>query len=558
MSYSESVGRRVGILGGGQLGQMLALAARPLGVKTVIVDPNVNCSAAGAADEFIQGSFTEQAIIEKLASSVDVITVEIEHINASALKEVAKRIPVHPSPDTIALIQDKFLQKQAMERAGVPVGKFRSVSTVQDILDAAIEFGYPMMLKSRKLAYDGRGNAAVHNDKDIIDAMSSLGSKGDLYVEQWVPYKSELAVLVARDLFGKFSVYPTVSTIQKDSICHIVIAPAPISGEVLQRAGEVALHAISQLEGAGVYGVEMFELENGQILLNEIAPRVHNSGHYTIEGCVTSQFEQHIRAVAGFPLGDSSMRVPASAMINVLGTLDNSNKSTWLPCLRALSTPGASVHWYSKGDAKAGRKMGHITVCGSSPMEVASRCKSVLGFEHSAFATPAPLVGIIMGSDSDLPTMSTAASILKDFGVPFELTIVSAHRTPDRMYEYAKSARRRGLRVIIAGAGGAAHLPGMVAALTSLPVIGVPIPLKLLDGVDSLHSIVQMPRGVPVATVAIGNSTNAALLAVRILGTSMGHLCDSIEQYAANSEAEVIEKAKKMEKLGWESYMKSS
>jgi len=172
----------------------------------------------------------------------------------------------------------------------------------------------------------------------------------------------------------------------------------------------------------------------------------------------------------------------------------------------------------------------------------------------AALAARAPLVAIIMGSDSDLPTLAPAAAMLDAFGVPYELTIVSAHRTPDRMVAYARAARGRGLQVIIAAAGGAAHLPGMVAALTTLPVIGVPVPLKHLDGVDSLHSILQMPKGVPVATVAIGNAANAALLAVRILGAQMPELWDKMEAYQARMEREVLDKAARLEAVGWEAY----
>ena len=206
--------------------------------------------------------------------------------------------------------------------------------------------------------------------------------------------------------------------------------------------------------------------------------------------------------------------------------------------------------------------MGHVTVTGDTAMEVAARAAAVLAGAAGAvpaaaaalLAARAPLVAIIMGSDSDLPTLAPAAATLDAFGVPYELTVVSAHRTPDRMFAYARAARGRGLQVIIAAAGGAAHLPGMVAALTSLPVVGVPVPLRQLDGVDSLHSIVQMPRGVPVATVAIGNATNAALLAVRILGARVPHLAAALDDYAARAEAEVLAKAEALEARGWQAY----
>jgi phosphoribosylaminoimidazole carboxylase len=343
------------------------------------------------------------------------------------------------------------------------------------------------------------------------------------------------------------------------------------------------------------------------VLLNEIAPRVHNSGHVTIEAGHASQFENHIRAVLGLPLGSCALRVPAATMINVLGCAPTPAQvaaaggdaaaagaaATWAPMQRALSVPGASLHWYDKhlpadGGApgggvvppssaiiKAGRKMGHITVTGESAMAVADRVRAILGLQEGeavaaaasdpdasaalrALSSHAPLVGVIMGSDSDLPGMAAAAETLRDFGVPFELTIVSAHRTPQRMYEYATGARSRGIRVIIAAAGGAAHLPGMVAALTPLPVIGVPMPLHYLDGQDSLYSIVQMPRGVPVATVAIGNSTNAALLAVRMLGgCAMPHLADAMEAFQRRQEAEVLGKVDAIAAQGWDGFLKA-
>jgi phosphoribosylaminoimidazole carboxylase len=436
------------------------------------------------------------------------------------------------------------------------------------------DFGYPLMLKSRRLAYDGRGNAVVQSAEGVAAAWAQLAPKGGLYAEKWVPFRRELAVIVARGADGSCVGYDAVETIQKNNICHVVVAPAQVPGDVLARAREVAQRAVSHFTGAGVYGVELFELADGAILLNEMAPRVHNSGHHTIEACHTSQFEQHIRAVAGLPLGDPSMRVGAAVMVNVLGTgaAPEDAQRTWAICQRALATPGASVHWYGKAGTTLGRKVGHVTVTGQWMPDVLRKALAIAeggaatGATVAAAQGPAPvpswvaarapLVGIIMGSDSDLPVMEAAASTLRDFGVPFELTVVSAHRTPKRLFDYATTARARGLKVIIAAAGGAAHLPGMVAAMTPLPVIGVPVPLKHLDGVDSLYSIVQMPRGVPVATVAIGNSTNAALLAARILGSFVGSVGDAMEAYQRKIEGEVLDKVSTLERVGWEQYGK--
>lgn len=230
-------------------------------------------------------------------------------------------------------------------------------------------------------------------------------------------------------------------------------------------------------------------------MLNEIAPRPHNSGHYTIEACHTSQYENHLRAILGLPLGSTAMKVQASGMLNILGAGDK----TYEACELAFSIPGTTTHLYGKKECKAGRKMGHITVVGDSMQEVHERLLPMVKAMDPQDSSPYnldPLVSIVMGSDSDLKVMEAAAQILTKMSVPFELSLVSAHRTPERMYHFGRMADKRGVKVIIAGAGGAAHLPGMVAALTPLPVIGVPVRGSTLDGVDSLHSIVQMPVSV--------------------------------------------------------------
>lgn len=256
-------------------------------------------------------------------------------------------------------------------------------------------------------------------------------------------------------------------------------------------------------------------------------------------------------------------------MVNVLGVSGSMEPIDDI-ATNALSVPGASVHLYGKAESRAARKMGHITITGGSDADVRAKVRTLLGHQPDLDAkfidevAPAPvkghshrqpLVGIIMGSDSDLPVMLPATKILDKFGVPYELTITSAHRTPDRMVTYARSAASRGLRAVIAGAGGAAHLPGMVASETSVPVIGVPVKASVLDGVDSLYSILQMPRGIPVATVGINNSTNAALLAIRILGTSVPLFQKDTEAYAKALEEEVIGKAGNLEELGWDKYV---
>ncbi|ODV66172.1 Phosphoribosylaminoimidazole carboxylase [Hyphopichia burtonii NRRL Y-1933] len=557
-------GKTIGILGGGQLGRMLVEAAHRLNIKTIILDaPNSPAKQINALDSHIDGSFTDLDSITKLAKKCDVLTVEIEHVDVEALKTVSSQlnIPIYPLPETIKLIQDKFLQKKHLISHEVPVVESYSVeeNTKENLLQIGDKIGFPFMLKSRTLAYDGRGNFVVKSQESIDEALKFLSNR-PLYAEKWCPFTKELAVMVVRSIEGEVFSYPTVETIHQNNICHLVFAPAQINPSLSEKASIMAKNAVKSFPGCGIFGVEMFLLPNNELLINEIAPRPHNSGHYTIDACVTSQFEAHVRAVVGLPLPKNftSLSTPSTnaIMLNVLGDVKETNKELEM-CRKALETPNASVYLYGKS-SKPSRKMGHINIISSS-MDVAEAKLNYIMGETSGVSLPLeikekPLVGIIMGSDSDLPVMSVGANILKKFGVPFEVTIVSAHRTPHRMSKYAIEASERGLKCIIAGAGGAAHLPGMVAAMTPLPVIGVPVKGSSLDGVDSLHSIVQMPRGIPVATVAINNSTNAALLAVRILGAIDHKWLNEMNQYMINMESEVLNKVEKLELVGYENY----
>ncbi|MBE2193453.1 MAG: 5-(carboxyamino)imidazole ribonucleotide synthase [Anaerolinea sp.] len=537
---------QIGVLGGGQLGQMLALEARRMGIRVSALDPDPTAPGGRAADRQIVGSFRDPAMIRVLADGCQVLTVEIEHVDTETLKVLeSEGVAVHPSPRAIEIIQDKYLQKTHLAGQHLPLAPFFDTPNLESIQRAGRSFGYPLMLKTRRFAYDGRGNAVVRSESDIPAAFEQLG-RNDLYAEGWVAFKKELAVMVARSRGGQTVAYPVVQTIHRDSILHAVIAPAQLPEGIAAHAQEIARKAIASLDGAGVFGVELFLNEHNEVLINEIAPRPHNSGHYTLEACYTNQFEQHLRAICGLPLGDPGMRVGAAVMINVLGEDDPKAAAGRMEA--ALNIQGAAIHWYGKKESRPQRKMGHITLTGTDLGTLTGAVAAVAEVPLD----PAPLVGIIMGSDSDLRVMRAAAEMLRRFEIPFELTIVSAHRTPDRMVEYARAAHLRGLRVIIAGAGGAAHLPGMVAALTPLPVIGVPINATALQGQDALLSIVQMPRGVPVATVAIDNAANAGLLAVRILGTERPALYQKMLHYQAELESEVLAKAAALEQKGGE------
>jgi phosphoribosylaminoimidazole carboxylase len=567
---------RVACIGGGQLGRMMALEAPRLGIRMSFLDPTgVKCPAAQVIphDYIIEGSLKDGAKIRELAQNVDVLTVEIEHVGVETLEELEKAgVNVQPSSRVLGIIRDKLIQKEYFRSHNIPSAPFRSTPSEQAIKAAADDLGLPLMLKSRKGGYDGRGNAVLKSssDEDIAEALSKLGcdasqSEYDLYVEGWIDFDCEVAVMVVRSSNGQDTEsYPAVNAIQLDSVCRVVLAPARhVSATLRNECEAVARKAIDSLgRGAsGVFGVELFSTKDGKVLLNEVAPRPHNTGHYTQDACSVSQFENHLRGVCGLPLGSTKMIVEAAAMVNVLGAPSGTIEDTLKSSNAALSMPAAVVHWYGK-EYRKGRKMAHINLTGSSHGEMDASLSELLAIEGIPVSSlpggrlfSSPLVGVIMGSQSDLPTMNAAVDMLKKFGIPYEVDIVSAHRTPDKLMEYSRSAADRGLRVIIAGAGGAAHLPGMVAAMTPLPVIGVPVKTSTLSGVDSLYSIVQMPRGVPVATVAIGNAMNAGLLAVRILSTSRTELRKKMMDYQKEMTEMVNNMSSMLTDLGSDAFL---
>lgn len=349
----------LGIVGGGQLGRMLTLAALPLGFKVVVVDPSPNCPAAQVGAEEITGNLYDATALRALAGRADFITVEIEHLDTAVLEALEKTgATINPSPGTIRLIQDKLKQKQFLAKANLPLPKFREITDETSAKEILNEFGGSMIVKTRHGAYDGRGNFVVHSEGELSQALQQFSGQA-LYAEELIDFEKELAAMVARDQKDNIKLYPIVETIQTRNICTDVLAPAPISDDAKQKA-EALVQAVAELlEGAGTFGVELFLTGDGEVVVNEIAPRVHNSGHYTMEACRTSQFEQHIRAVTGLPLGETDLTTPAAVMINILGERDGPTELTGLS--EALAIPGISVHLYGKSPTKVDRKMGHIT-----------------------------------------------------------------------------------------------------------------------------------------------------------------------------------------------------
>jgi len=358
---------RIGIVGGGQLGKMLTLAAKKLGFYVTIIDPTPQSPAGQVADKQIVSDFKDEKTILELGKYSDFITFEIELTNDKALLKLMKKGKiVNPAPSTLGIVRDKLRQKEFLQKNKIPTAKFLQVDTKKDILQAGKLFGYPLMLKARHDAYDGRGNAIVRNEKDIILGIEKLKNR-ELYVEKFVPFSKELAIMVARSTKGEIKSYPTVQTIHKDNICDTVIAPAPISESQSKKAQKLAKKVVKKLIGAGVFGIEMFLDKNNHIFVNEIAPRVHNSGHYTIEGSITSQFEQHIRAITNLPLGSTDLTSKVIVMKNILGKKNGNGHLKGLE--KALQIPNASIHIYGKNESRPQRKMGHITVVGNSIKE---------------------------------------------------------------------------------------------------------------------------------------------------------------------------------------------
>jgi 5-(carboxyamino)imidazole ribonucleotide synthase len=357
------MGEIIGIIGGGQLGRMLTIAAKKMGFRVIILDPTPGSPAGLVADEQIVADFADEMAIQNLAGRCIYLTYEIELAHAQTLANLVKEgVIVHPSPETLGIIQDKWSQKEFLAGHKIPTANSMQVERDEEAIFAAMEeFGVPFVLKQRRGGYDGRGNAVIKSPNDIAEALQKLS--GDLYVEEFVSFERELAVIAARSTQGSIVVYPVVETIQQNNICHMVIAPAQVGKHVAEQATRLARNTMECLKGAGVFGLEMFEI-NDQVLINEIAPRVHNSGHFTIEACRTSQFEQHIRAITGVSLGDTTMIVPAAVMINILG--DRTGVAQPKGISDALRYVEVSVHMYGKHETRPERKMGHITAVGET------------------------------------------------------------------------------------------------------------------------------------------------------------------------------------------------
>lgn len=357
--------RIIGILGGGQLARMSLFAAYRMGFECAILEKEKGSPAGMLTKNEFVGSVEDDNLLKSFADASDVITLENEFIDSvrlSFLENTGKR--VIPSSHTISLIQDKFIQKCVLKKHGIPVPEFLPVKNDSNYYHFKIFLGEKFLIKSRKMGYDGYGNYVVSNANDFDTGIKKLSSRhSELMVEEFIDFEKELAVMVVRTK-KEFKVYPVVETIQKDNVCFLVKAPAKIREKLNFEIKEISYEILKAINGYGIFGIEMFLTKKGKILVNELAPRPHNSGHYTIEGCVTSQFENHIRSVLNLPLGSTEMIKKYAVMINILGKRNSNAQVENYD--KILKEQDAHLHIYGKKETRIRRKMGHLTIIGNN------------------------------------------------------------------------------------------------------------------------------------------------------------------------------------------------
>ena len=355
--------KNLGIIGGGQLGMMLTEAAKnmPEYISDVIVlDPTKNCPASRVGAKQIVADFKDKNAIVELSLQSDIITYEIESGDSEVLESLHDEVSINPSPNTLKIIQDKYIQKQFLRKNNIPVADFDVIESLDDLEKKIANFQYPALLKARRDAYDGRGNFKIENSSQIETAYQRFSGRHTM-IEKFVDFKMEVSVIAARNIHGEIATYPMVENIHKDNILEYTIAPARVDNKISSEADRIAKKTMDVLHGAGVFGIEMFVTKDDMILINEIAPRVHNSGHHTLQSSDTSQFEQHLRAILGLPLGSTKLR-HATIMCNILGPKDFVGR--YKPII--LEQKGVYLKMYHKNDAKPQRKLGHFNVVDES------------------------------------------------------------------------------------------------------------------------------------------------------------------------------------------------
>lgn len=350
-------GGTIGILGGGQLARMMALEARRMGYRVAIQDPDPEGPAGQVSDVRVAGAFDDLEAARTLARHSDVLTLDTEHVPASLLEQLEALKPVRPAARILRIVQDRLQQRRFLEAQGIPQVRYAPVSDAESLPAAAETVGFPAVLKTRRFGYDGKGQARIDAPAGCAAAWAALRG-APAVLESFVDFEREVSALLARDLDGNVRFYPVAENTHKRHILHTSRVPARIPPALVSRAQELGARIASALGHVGMMAVELFVTREGGLLVNEIAPRTHNSGHYTFGACATSQFEQHVRAVCGLPLGDPALLCPA-VMLNLLGDLWSSGPPDWG---KVLAHPTARLHLYGKRRASPGRKMGHVLI----------------------------------------------------------------------------------------------------------------------------------------------------------------------------------------------------
>lgn len=352
-------GSTIGILGGGQLGWMLGREAERLGYKLAVVDSSQTCASARVANQLFAGKFSDSAMMAEFDQASDVITLETEHVDFEYLEGLPNSAKVLPAPSVFKMIQDRQRQREFLDQGNFPHTEWQSIGSLEDCANADYVAGTKAILKSRSGGYDGKGQVRVDKFDNLEAAWLALGSVPAV-LEAFVPFTMEVSVILSRGQDGECAEFPVAENVHLNHVLHLTVAPARVALDVQQRALALCAEIATAMDYVGTMAVELFVLNDGELLINEIAPRVHNSGHFTLGACETSQFEQHIRAVAGLPLGSSKAMTP-SVMLNLLGDLWKNGEPDW-SLVHAVK--GASLHLYGKTPARAGRKMGHVLIRG--------------------------------------------------------------------------------------------------------------------------------------------------------------------------------------------------
>jgi 5-(carboxyamino)imidazole ribonucleotide synthase len=368
MSQTYLPGATIGVMGGGQLGRMFAMAARPMGYQVHVFTPEEESPAGQFADLTRIADYTNEAAVRRFAEGVDVVTFEFENIPVETAEWCAKERDVRPAGSVLHIAQNRLREKTFLASAGIPVAPFRAVRSAHELSSALEQIERPAILKTAAFGYDGKGQQTI-NSRDDYEEIWSASSADELILEGMVHFEKELSVIVARGLDGAMATFPACENLHRNHILDVTVVPARVHESVEREAAQLACRIAEKLELVGLLAVEMFLKEDGELVVNELAPRPHNSGHWTIEGCATSQFEQQVRAVCGLPLGSTKILRPA-AMANLLGEVWMSGEPDWA---KALTSEGVHLHLYGKTEPRPRRKMGHLTALADTAEEAMAR-----------------------------------------------------------------------------------------------------------------------------------------------------------------------------------------